>query len=381
MTEPVVESIRLRDIVAFSESNAMRRRGDMVAISRSRARAWQRNPYASPDDIVLLVARVGRSCVGYLGLLPSRLRIAGQDERVDWITSCYVPRECRDAGVGALLLMRACGTGQSLAVSGASAAALRIYSKLGFESLGALHYSELDLVKGNVLRAPFRGLRRLAEEAGLRSRVFELGVEAGARVTKSCAIPLLRAALAAPRRIHTKSLEGLLDSHFERVADERRPSRFLRDAAVIDWMLRHPWVTTNGLEEQPGYRFDDFRDDAGYRLLEIHDDFGPRGFVVLGLSTHHGVRQVRLLDHHLDDPADVLLLPSIVLEHAADYSADRIFLPESCRAAIGNAAAARRLFASRQRHTYLRPGRSSAGMHSALPDLSLDYCDGDASFA
>jgi GNAT superfamily N-acetyltransferase len=358
VTELVVESIRLRDILAFAESTALsRRRDDMVAVSRSRARAWQHNPHASPDDTVLLVARVGKSCAGYLGLLPSRLRIAGHDERVDWITSCYVPREWRDAGVGALLLMRACGTGHSLAVSGASTAVARIYSKLGFVSLGSVHYFELDLVKANVLGAPFRGPRRLAAEAGLRTRVFDLGVETAARITKGCVIPLLRAALAPPARVHTKSLEGPLDRDFERVADQRHPARFLRDASVIDWMLRHPWVTTNGLEEQPGYRFDDFRDDAGYRLLEIHDDRSRRGFAVLLLSTHRGVRQVRLLDHHLDDPADALLLPSIV------------------------AAAARHLFASRERHTYLRPGRASAELDSVLPNLHLDYCDGDASFA
>ncbi len=382
MTQPRVECIRLRDLQGFAEASMFEgRRGGLVAMSRSRARAWQHNPHADPEDTVLLVARVGRRCAGYLGLLPSRLRIEGRDERVDWLSTFYVPREWRDTGVGPLLLMRACGLGQSLAVSDASAHAACIFPKLGFVSPGAVEYGVLDLRRANVLGLPFRGMRRLAAAAGVRNRFFDLGVELGARLAKACVMPLLRAALASPRHTHTKELDGLHDVAFERAANERHPARFLRDAAVLDWMLRHPWVTTNGLEELPGYRFDDFRDDACYRLLEIHDERGTRGFALLSLSTRHGVRDVRLLDHHLEDPADAPLLPSIVLEQAGDYSADRVFLPESCRAAVGNSFLARPLIAIRERRTFVRPGRRAAALRSALPDIHLDYCDGDAAFA
>ena len=97
--------------------------------------------------------------------------------------------------------------------------------------------------------------------------------------------------------------------------------------------------------------------------------------------TRKGVRDVHLLDHHVDDPSDVALLPSVVLRHAREYCADRVFLPETCGAAIAASPLARRLFSSHERLTYLRPGRSAAGLRSALAELHLDYCDGDIPFA
>ena len=381
MTAPVIECISHRDLVSFAEASAIEgRRGGVVAISGSRARAWQQNPSASPDDTALLVARVEGRCAGYLGVMPARVRIDGSDERVDWLSAFHVSREWSHAGVASLLLMRACGLGHSLAASGLPAGVTPILGKLGFVNAGGTESGVLDFAKYNKLGLPFRALSRVAAEADLHPRVFERANGGCAALTKKCVMPLLRAALAPSRRIHTKQLEGLQDGAFERVADQRHPRRFLRDAAVIDWMLRHPWVTTNGLEEVPGYRFDDFRSDAQYRLLDLHDEGGPWGFLVLSLTTHRGVREVRLLDHHLYDPADALLLPSIVLEHAANYAADRVVLPEVCRAAIGSSGLARRLFSTRQGRTHVRPGRSATALRGSLQNLRLDDCDGDSSF-
>ena len=383
MSRPVIESVELRKLVDFAEASVVEgRRGGLVAISPARARAWQHNPHADPDDAALLVARLDGRCVGYLGIVPGRLRIEGRDERVDWLTTFYVPRCWRATGVGTLLLLGACGLGRTLAVSGAPAAEARTYGKLGFVSPGVVEYYVLDFSERNPFAPLLGALRRLAAETGLQTRIFELGARAAARITRSCAMPLLRTILAPSRRVDTRPLAGLRDADFERVADQRHPVRFSRDASVIDWMLHHPWVTTNGLEELPGYRFDDFREDAGYRLLEIHDERGAQGFALLSLTTTRGVREVRLLDHHLRDVADApRLLPSIVLDHAAHYGAERVVLPESCRPAIGGASLPRRLFETRRRRTWVRPGRAAAALRTLLPDLKLDYCDGDACFA
>jgi len=382
MTRPVIESIKLRDLETFAEVSALEgRTGGVAAISASRARAWQHNPHAEPDDVALLVARVDGECAGYLGLMPGRVRIDGDDERVHWFSTFYVPSQWRDAGVGALLLLRACALGQTLAASGSSEEARRTYPKLGFQVPGSVPYYVLDLLRGNLAGLPFRALRKLASRGGANSRLLDLGVETGARITRGRVLPALQSALAAPRSFHTKTLAGLQDANFERVADERRPVRFLRDGAVIDWMLRHPWVTTNGPEDTPGYYFDDYRDDARHVLVELHDDRGALGFALLWLTTRKGVRDVHLLDHHLDDPADVALLPSVVLRHAREYCADRVYLPDACGAAIEATPLARRLFSRHERLTYLRPGRSASALRSALPELHLDYCDGDIPFA
>ena len=382
MTRPTIETIAIGELEAFAGRSALEgRRGGVVAISRSRARAWARNPHASPTDAGLLVARVEGRCVGYLGLMPGRIRIDGESHPVCWLSTFYVPFEWRESGVGALLLMRACALGVTLVASGSSAEAERIYPKLGFQSPGAVSCYTLDLLRGNVPGLPFRAARRLLAETGFASRWLDGAVELGGALTRSCVLPALQRGLAAPRRIHVKTLDGLQDARFERLADERAPVRFLRDAAVIDWMLRHPWVTTEGLDDEPGYYFDDFRDDASHRLVEIHDEGGARGFAVLWLTTRRGVRDVHLLDHQLEDPQDVSLLPQVVLSHAREYRAHRVFLPESCAGSIDASPLGRRLFGVSTRKTWLRPGRGATELREALADLYLDYCDGDIPFA
>ena len=56
-------------------------------------------------------------------------------------------------------------------------------------------------------------------------------------------------------------------------------------------------------------------------------------------------------------------------------------LADICRTAVGSSRLARRLFASHRRHTYVRPAREADAFAAALPNLHLDYCDGDVSFA
>ena len=382
MSHFAVESIRLGDLPAFAEDDALRaRRGELLAISRSRARAWQHNPHAAPDDTVLLVARRQGRAVGYLGLLPGRVRLPGGDERVDWITSSFVAPQWRSSGVGVLLLMRACGLGRSLAIAGLPLGMEPALAKLGFEKAGVVEYDSLDLLRHNGLRRLLLVARSFATELGLRARGFQRAASWSSGLVRRLALPLLRAGLTAPGRVRADTMHAPLDPRFERAADARAPIRFLRDARVIDWMLRHPWTTTNGLEEQPRYHYDDYRDEASFEVLELRDDDRVLGFALLDLSVRHGVRRLRLLDHHLHDPADGRVLPAVALARAARFGADRIVLPASCRVALGSSALARRLFAAFRRHTWVRPARSARRLAASLSNLHLDYCDGDVSFA
>jgi hypothetical protein len=279
-----------------------------------------------------------------------------------------------------MLLMRACALGRTLAASGSSPEAQRTYPKIGFQVAGSVPFFVLDLLRANLAGLPFRALRKLGSRAGRAKRWLDFGVEAGASLTRGYVLPALAHALRGPRPVHVKVLTGLQDADFERIADLDRPVRFLRDGAVLDWMLRHPWVTTDESRDTPDYYFDDYRDDAQHLLLEIHDEQGARGIALLWQVTRRGVRDVHLLDHHLEGPADAALLPGVVLDHARRYCADRVYLPQSCSSAIASSPLARRLFVNQERTTYVRPGRGAA-VGGALAELALDYCDGDIPFA
>ena len=64
------EYVRIKDVEAFSRlTHEGAPWGTIVPIPTSRARAWSRNPYAQPDDVVMIVALLKGHCAGYIGLV------------------------------------------------------------------------------------------------------------------------------------------------------------------------------------------------------------------------------------------------------------------------------------------------------------------------
>ena len=145
-----VECVRLEQLADFAAAHANGRYG-LIPISRTRARAWEGNPAARPEDVVLLVARDEGLCVGYVGLLPARVRVHGHEERVFWLTSLYVPRAHREDGIGALLLLRACALGRTLAATGGGETAVSLCRALDFVEVGPARHHELEDGVGKLL--------------------------------------------------------------------------------------------------------------------------------------------------------------------------------------------------------------------------------------
>jgi len=71
-----IEHIKIKDLVTFAEGViAASSEGQFVPISMQRAVAHAHNPYASKDDVALLVAiNSHEEVVGYFGILPLILR-------------------------------------------------------------------------------------------------------------------------------------------------------------------------------------------------------------------------------------------------------------------------------------------------------------------
>jgi GNAT superfamily N-acetyltransferase len=344
-----VQSVRLRELVELADLEADGRNG-LIAISRTRARAWQHNPHAEPDDVVLLTAREDDLCVGYLGLLPGRMRIHGRDERVLWLSTLYVPPAHREDGIGALLLMRACALGATLCATGSPRETRALGAALGFVEPGSARYYELHLTRGL------------------------------AAVQRAVAYPALGLAFRAAGEVHGKPIDGLRDRRLEHAAERRAPVRFLRDAALVHWMLRVPWVATSALDDTRGYQFADYRDRFEHRLLEIHGHRGAAGVVALRLVDRNGLRSVDVLDAHLEDDAHPAQLLSLAVTTARGMRADRLRVPERCGHAIERSRIASALFTRRERRTFVRPAPGAHALREALSDLTLDFCDGDAAF-
>ncbi len=78
MSKAEIKPIRVGELTAFLEDFLKNRKsGEVVPISHLRARSQEKNPYALPTDIGLLVAYDQGLCVGYLGVLPGSLNYYG----------------------------------------------------------------------------------------------------------------------------------------------------------------------------------------------------------------------------------------------------------------------------------------------------------------
>lgn len=353
----------------------------MIAISRTRARAWARNPEADPDDVALVVGSVDGRCQGYLGLVPGSVRWPGGGDKIYWISTLYVAPEARRSSIGALLLLEAVKLGRVLAVTSLSLEAERLCRALGFVEMPSVRYYELDLLRLGALAAPLRAIRRLIR-VGLGHPVdaLERMIARSLDLTGAVVFPLigrLVAARSAP--VVCNRVDAIPDAWFD-ASDAAAPC-LGRSRNVLEWMMRWPWVSTQPEDATPGYFFGDASEAFEYRIVEFSDRSGPIGLAVLWLLSRHGAREIHVLDFatSVADPGPFLI--QAALEHAAEFRATRLFLPDACRDVVQGSRLLRGLFRERLRRAFVRPRRSPDATAEVLMKLTPRYADGDASFA
>ena len=102
-----IETVLAKDLYTFFCDYVAHAEGQQISpISKSRALSQSRNPCAAEDDVGLLVAYVGKQCVGYQGVLPGRLRTRDGISKVYWGTASYVLPEFRKRLVAVHLIRK-----------------------------------------------------------------------------------------------------------------------------------------------------------------------------------------------------------------------------------------------------------------------------------
>ena len=149
-----IEEIKLNDLDNFARP-FIEHSGpdDILPISPQRVLAHIRNPCAQPDDIVLLAAFRGNTCIGYHGLLPGLLRHDDRLSRVFWATTFYVSEDHRGQGIGKRLIAKIKALKIDFVVTGMTRAAEKTYLQSGLKPLGPMVYFQLQLKKS--ARYPF----------------------------------------------------------------------------------------------------------------------------------------------------------------------------------------------------------------------------------
>lgn len=384
--KPTIEVVTVAEIEAFAARSLVEATGPdpVVPMSRSRARAWAANPQAGPEDPALLVARLEGRCVGYLGLFPTLLAAGepGVAGPVSWLSTFFVPEELRSQAVGALLLMKALSLGRSLAVSGPAEEAAALYAAVGFKAK-ELEYFRLDVTRErNWLGLPLRTVRKTLQKVERPvPAVLDRSIAGCARGT---AFGLNRALAGAARRRfgpwQVRPLAGLPDL-VEPPAD--RPG-FVRDKAVLEWLLDTPWVTTNRADSDPRYYFDDYRRESIRQVVELRPPSpgAAPGWAVVSFDSMPGRRRLQVLDAHLpgDPEARGEGLTVAALRLAAEHGADLILLPAECGPALTRLGRLGSLFTAATRVDFHRPA-PGAPEAAALAAIEPSFLDGDSPYA
>ncbi|MEE9392472.1 MAG: hypothetical protein V3W41_08200 [Planctomycetota bacterium] len=381
MVERRVECIHVKNLVAFADEAS--RGGDkwsVVPISRTRARAWACNPDAVPDDIVLIVGFVDERCAGYLGLLPGRVLVNGQTERVFWLSTFYVGPDSRKTGLAGMLLMRAIGLRLTLAACESSEEAQAVYRALRFQELGPLPYSVIDFTKWNVLGIPLRMVRKALRKPGKRNSWLDFPIDVFCRVTKLVSFPFLLKQLGNDARREWSEVSSLPDWP-DHQSSRSEKCVFVRDSNTIRWMLEHHWVTTERAKDTPGYYFSDFRDTFEYRIFRSETSNSHSECVLLWLTTRDRLRDIHILDCDLSSPGSAAAVARLALEVARNERADRVYLPAEFAEPLLNSRLFRRTLRMITRPYFIRVSSKDSRVSASLEEVELHYCDGDVPFA
>jgi len=383
-----VRRVRVRDLcdLAWRTYEASEPE-EVVPISKARALAQANNPSAEAEDLGLLLALQNGRPVGYLGLLPGWLKLRKERARVWWLSTWFVPPRFRKGSVGAILLMNAMALGRDLVVTGMSAEAEKVYRRAGFRELGRLHYGTLDLSRLNLMRLALRAIGKVGRLLGRDLDAPDAVWKAAAFLYRPSKRILFEVALGRGLRdLSGVSYEEVSQIH-ERAGVESCPERqteFLRGIGIINWMLRHRWVK-QAHEVEPAdlrYRFGEVCDVFKYVALTIHspDRKEYKGFLVLSFSVRNSTNYLKVLDFHTCDPGESSYCLALALKYARELDADLIDIPESLGKYLEKRRFAKLLLLRKARVYLCRPAHDQSPLARALPEIQLNYCDGDTAF-
>lgn len=383
-----LKEVRVKDLYDFAREYATAKDpGDLEVISQRRGRSQANNPHADEYDVGLLIAYEGDKCVGYLGLMPGLAEIGDNYEKVYWATGWYVSPEVRGQSVGSLLMKKALLFNKVIILTGMSRDSERACKHLGFQSMEALKYVEIDLRKWDLFGWLIRIVHKLMERRERDSNFIRKAIEVNDRFLYSKVKKILY------RLLERKTASDLAEMKYEEVkffeahGAERKSDekpRFCRGPEVINWMLMYQWVKGRDISagDQTDYFFSSARDVFRYVAFTIHTKDGKDkvAYAVLSISTDQGQTKVKLLDHGGIRQTARRAILALTVKVAESVTADRLEISEDTAACM-NIGILKLFMLRRKERRYVysvsdevrETTRWIKGMHR-------DYCDGDTAF-
>lgn len=383
-----LKEVRVKDLYDFARDYAAAKDPeDLEVISLHRAHSQANNPHADESDVGLLVAYEGDKCVGYLGLMPGLAEIGDNCEKVYWATGWYVSPKVRGQSVGSLLMKKALLFNKVIILTGMSRDSEWACKHLGFQSMEALKYTEIDLRKWDLFGWLIRIVHKLMERSGRGTNFIRKAFEAYDRFLYS------RVKKIQYRLLERKTASGLEEMKYEEVKFFEAPGtemksdeklRFCRGPEVINWMLTHPWVKgrDKSVGDQTDYYFSNVRDAFRYVAFTIHTKDGKDkvAFSVLSITTEQGKTKVKLLDHEGIRQTERRAILALTVKVAESVAADCLEISEDTAACMNIGILECFMLRRKERRYVYSVSDEVRETTRWIKAMHRDYCDGDTAF-
>jgi len=195
---------------------------------------------------------------------------------------------------------------------------------------------------------------------------------------------LFRLALRRARRgrpvFQSKQVDEVHSPDAERFSDGKSTS-LQRGDEVVNWMLAYPWVMPPGQSESEklNYFFSDTRPDFEIFAHELFSS-DYRGYVVFQFSRIGESRVLKVLDVELKTEQDKGFVLPLSLEIAKKKNTDQIEISSEYVNAIEGNLLGKMILSKKHQIYQVHPRSEDSQLGKALPDLRLNYADGDKPF-
>ena len=386
-----IEKITCKEICHFARQALGQPPYQSVApISLRRALSQEKNPYAKPEDIVLLVAFSADRCAGYHGLLPGLLQKGQALHKVHWGMAFYVLPEFRGQKIGKRLLQEIKNLKIDFIVTQITEMAEHAYRNNGYKDIGRLTFFQLRADRLDVLSRLFGSAiprpQKTIRPTSFQSLYLKRLQQAVYRSAKSA---FYRALIKHQRHLEGRFKARLIDrideSRWGACTENSSRPTFYRGIKAVNWMLQYPWVVSKerAQNKTKNYYFSEVRDIFHYVALELYraEDRTPAGYMVLSVSHKKETTRVKLLDYYLQNKKDARIVGYLVLKYAAKFRADRIDYPDDLARYFQSLPWTQKLIKRQSRLYLFHPSGNDSPLAASKSRILFDCCDGDTALA
>lgn len=384
MSDIRIEKIPVGKLLIFARNvEADRKRYPFLPLTTIRAFAQSKNPVANDKDIGLIVAYYKDQCIGYLGVLPCWYKDGEKLSKVCALSTFYVDSAFRGHGAAKLIIEVAIDLGYDLILSGFTPSAEKFYRKnpQWFKPAEDTHYISIRLhwLFPLLIIRSVQG-RLLSSSPELFFRLIKIITQKIDRTLSQLMYHFVRPFRENWKEKYTFRPVSQIDELESNEPLDSRP-RLYRDAKIINWMIRYPWITEDSNVEV-NYFFSYNRDEFKFLPFELYENkTGERkGYVVLSVSTQNNFSTLKILDYAVVNKEFLKYIFDKALHEAlkrqALLNASDGFWPYSQKNLILN-----RLTKNFKRGNFLVfSTKGKSVLTHLLHELKTDFCDSDMPF-